>query len=156
MQLEPWINALWMEKVITLRQQPQQVTICIVCQANWAIGSSDRIITLFKPFLCFRIKQLWIGIKSGFIQAYFNSNRIAIRWGAIVHRRVIWYWFPCAEIVNKNDHCYCWNNTYGYSKNESKPTKNCCWWVLYRTTAIHLSWNDFWASWTWGCLKDYI
>jgi hypothetical protein len=28
--------------------------------------------------------------------------------------------------------------------------------VLYRTTAIHLSWNDFWASWTWGCLKDYI
>ncbi|KAJ6773192.1 hypothetical protein OIU74_019236 [Salix koriyanagi] len=80
MQLEPWIDALRMEKVIAVRQQPQQITICIVCQANRAAGgSSCRITTVFKLFLCFRIAQLRIGIKGGLIQAYSNSDRIVIR-----------------------------------------------------------------------------
>jgi hypothetical protein len=88
MQLQPWINALCMEKMITVRQQPQQVTIFIVCQANRATGSSYRIITLSKLFLCFRINQLWIGIESGFIQAYFYNDRdlIIYRQGTIMIR----------------------------------------------------------------------
>uniref|UniRef100_A0A6N2M3T0 Phytocyanin domain-containing protein n=1 Tax=Salix viminalis TaxID=40686 RepID=A0A6N2M3T0_SALVM len=80
MQLEPWIDALRMEKVIAVRQQPQQITICVVCQANRAAGgSSCRITTVSKLFLCFRVEQLRIGIKGGLIQAYSNSDRIVIR-----------------------------------------------------------------------------
>jgi hypothetical protein len=69
----PRVNAIQMEEMSTIRQQPEHVSFPVIHQADGAGGSCRG--TLFH----LRVEELRIAAESCFIDTFFDGHRIPVR-----------------------------------------------------------------------------
>ncbi|KAA8539072.1 hypothetical protein F0562_025764 [Nyssa sinensis] len=74
MHLQPQIDALEVEKVVTLGQESEQIGVFIVCQADGAAGGGGVAVVEFN----LGVEQLLVAEDGGFVEALLYGDGVVV------------------------------------------------------------------------------